>query len=182
MKKSTFTLGFALLLLALCLCACSGDTLALKETDDFLPTASPSPTASPTPTPYFEPSIEPTVEASATPTPSVSPLDDKKAYIPGTSVNLRSEPSTGASVLASLGNNKAVVVTGEVDTWYRVEVDGKTGFVSKQFVKMGTAPTPTKKPTTKPSPTADNSGSQSGVTPPDEGGQVPDDANPEDEN
>ena len=44
-------------------------------------------------------------------------------------VNLRSEANTSSSILASLSNGTAVTITGVSGGWYKVSVNGKTGYV-----------------------------------------------------
>jgi uncharacterized protein YraI len=80
---------------------------------------------------------------------------------PGSTLNLRSGPSTQTSVLWSIPNGASITLTGPATNgWFPVSVNGKTGFVSAQYVNAPspanpttpTTPPPTTTPTT-PAPT-----------------------------
>lgn len=51
-------------------------------------------------------------------------------------VNVRVEPSTESSenIMASLTKGDVVTVTGETSQWFQVNINGNTGYVSKQFL------------------------------------------------
>ena len=51
-------------------------------------------------------------------------------------VNLRSEANTSSSILASLSNGTAVTITGVSGGWYKVSVNGKTGYVHPDYVQV----------------------------------------------
>lgn len=53
-----------------------------------------------------------------------------------TTVNFRSEPSTSSSVLASLPNGATVTVLGSSNGWYNVTYNGKTGYVSADYLTV----------------------------------------------
>lgn len=58
------------------------------------------------------------------------------------SVNLRAEPNTTSKVLTSLKNGTAVTITGQSNDWYKVQVNGKVGFVRNDLLeKTEAAPT-----------------------------------------
>ncbi|MCM3169686.1 SH3 domain-containing protein [Peribacillus frigoritolerans] len=52
----------------------------------------------------------------------------------GSSLNMRSAASASASIIAKLVNNTAVTVYSESNGWSRVTANGKTGFVSTQYL------------------------------------------------
>ncbi len=59
----------------------------------------------------------------------------KTAYIKYDTVNLRKTASTSSKVLAKLKLNDEVTIIEDVDSvWYKVEVDGKTGYISKELL------------------------------------------------
>jgi cell wall-associated NlpC family hydrolase len=59
----------------------------------------------------------------------------KTGYISATTVNFREEASTSSTVIKKLTKNTEVEILGQVsDEWYKITVDGKTGFVSLQYV------------------------------------------------
>ncbi|EMA6343172.1 enterotoxin EntFM [Bacillus cytotoxicus] len=66
------------------------------------------------------------------------------------SLNVRTGPSTSHTVLGSVHKGKVVQVVGEVQDWFKVNYNGGTGYVSKDFVtKGGTAvSSQTEKPAT----------------------------------
>ena len=53
----------------------------------------------------------------------------------GSSLRLRSEPSTASSVVTTLDKSVAVaILDGSVDGWYRVAYNGSTGYVSADYL------------------------------------------------
>ncbi|MGL5312829.1 MAG: SH3 domain-containing protein [Peptostreptococcaceae bacterium] len=50
-------------------------------------------------------------------------------------LNVRSGPSTKYGVIGSLRRNNSVNVTGSSNGWYRVNVNGREGYISGQYVK-----------------------------------------------
>ena len=70
-------------------------------------------------------------------------------------VNLRSEANTSSSILASLSNGTAVTITGVSGGWYKVSVNGKTGYVHPDYVQVSKAfPLPPAPRRTAPAATA----------------------------
>ncbi len=60
------------------------------------------------------------------------------AVVTGSDVNLREGPGTTYRILDCLPWGATVTVTDQSDdTWFAVEVDGQTGFMSAQFLKIG---------------------------------------------
>lgn len=49
-------------------------------------------------------------------------------------VNLRSEANTSSSILTSLSNGTAVTITGVSGGWYKVSVNGKTGYIKADYI------------------------------------------------
>jgi uncharacterized protein YraI len=64
---------------------------------------------------------------------------------PGSTLNLRSSPSTGAQVLGSIPNGGTISITGPaVNGWFPVVYNGRTGYASAQYIKPpATSTTPT---------------------------------------
>ena len=51
------------------------------------------------------------------------------------SLNVRSGPGTSYGVITKVDGGAAVTITGQADNgWYRIEIDGQTGFVSDDYV------------------------------------------------
>lgn len=55
--------------------------------------------------------------------------------ITGNNVNLRSAASTNSDVIGSLSKGTTVTKLGEEGDWYKVDANGKTGYVSSQFAQ-----------------------------------------------
>jgi cell wall-associated NlpC family hydrolase len=53
-----------------------------------------------------------------------------------TTVNLRSEPSTSSTVLASLKNGTTVAVTGVTKGWFNVTYNGTSGYVHPDYINF----------------------------------------------
>jgi|GEM_PF-6096339 hypothetical protein len=105
----------------------------------------------------------------STPTrPSQSGTSTEQFYtvVASQAVNVRSEPSTSASVVTSLRPDTIVDVVDEVEgsavsgntIWYEIELDGDIAYIHSSLVQLRTArptatPTPTRTPTPRPQPT-----------------------------
>lgn len=75
--------------------------------------------------------------------------------VTGSSVNVRSGPSTSASVLGSLHKGDGVEIISQNGDFYRIVYDGGTAYISASYVRVtGTVATSTPRPTATP-----NSGS-----------------------
>lgn len=110
----------------------------------YTPTATNTPTASRTPSPT------PTPTASATDTPSPTPTASATlaplAVVNGTqNINLRSEPSTSATVVTQVAPNTPVSVIGEdaAGEWLNVRLtDGVEGWIRADLLDVIGTPTP----------------------------------------
>lgn len=71
------------------------------------------------------------------------------------SLKLREGPGTAATVLGQYKEGTAVTILQDFDhEWYKVNVDGKTGFMMKKYLSpLGPGVTPTPKPAPTPRPT-----------------------------
>jgi mannosyl-glycoprotein endo-beta-N-acetylglucosaminidase len=58
----------------------------------------------------------------------------KYVNISGGTLNLRSSPSTGASIVATLSKGTVVTVYSEANGWSKVSANGKDGYVSSSFL------------------------------------------------
>ena len=67
-------------------------------------------------------------------------------------VNMRSGPSTSASVIVTLSEGSVVTLIEKTNSeWFKVKTsDGLTGYVSSQYLAKGSGPSPTPTPTPKP--------------------------------
>lgn len=113
-----------------------------SATDEPVQTANTA-TVTPAPTPVPTP----------VPTPTPDPIESIgywAAHINRNGVNLRSEPNTSSEVIKKLNLGEKVFLTGKLEGWYRVMYNETTGFVSEDFITLGSFATPTPKPTPKP--------------------------------
>lgn len=60
-------------------------------------------------------------------------------YVSADIVNIREQPSTEATIIGSLGEGDAVTVVGETAQWFKINILGNIGYVSKAFL-VNTAP------------------------------------------
>ena len=74
------------------------------------------------------------------------------ALVTGSDVNLREGPGTNYRILDCLPWGSSVTVTDQSDdTWYEVEADGQTGFMSAQYLEIQDAQAPEVELTQQPS-------------------------------
>ena len=66
-------------------------------------------------------------------TPTVTNLN-KTGYVDAEGLIIREEPSTSSKEIDSLSRNDKVEITGEVDGWYQIKLNGKTGYVSSKYI------------------------------------------------
>ncbi|MCL1896230.1 MAG: SH3 domain-containing protein [Clostridiales bacterium] len=76
-------------------------------------------------------------EPDKKPDPEKPETKDGTVNTPGTTLNVRSGPSTSAAIIASLKHGDKVTVTDENTSWYKLTVGGKTGYVNKAFINLG---------------------------------------------
>ena len=112
----------------------------------------PAPTAVPvTPLPTASIAPTPTLAPTPSPTPDYELTDVKnvEGYVGALSVNLRAGPGTQYKVIGEYVCNTLLTILAKTEDWYQVELDGKTGFMLKEYIGVGAIPTPTPKPTAK---------------------------------
>ena len=68
-----------------------------------------------------------------------SPLVYGIGFVNASGLNLRSQPSTGSTVLATANSGECVVVLGQEDGWYRVNYNLQEGYMSADFLSVSTA-------------------------------------------
>lgn len=66
---------------------------------------------------------------------SVAMAASQPAQIAGTKVNVRTSPDTSSSVITQLSNSRVSIVDKSND-WYKISFNGKTGWVSSDYVKV----------------------------------------------
>ncbi len=131
------------------------------------------PIATPTPEPMSEPTSESTSEPTTEPvsTPTVQPDETVPdgyelrevqigTIISQLNVNMRKGAGTGYGTIRQLTPGTTFIVTGEIDGWYGIELDGELGYVTAEYVEVKSEvrvmpiPTATPVPTATPEPTA----------------------------
>ncbi len=135
-------------------------TPTLTGTPDPGNTPTPTPTPTVTPTPSVTPTPTATPTPSATPTPTATPTPIQYTYREMNTemyvlnqVNVRKQPDADSELLDKLKKDTKVTVTAQCieNNWYRISYDGKTGYVSNNYLTKTAPPTPT--PTVTPTPT-----------------------------
>ena len=132
MKKAGLVAAF--LVFALCIPGCG-----FKEGADAVVTVvKATPTPLPTPTPAATPTPEPTPTPAIVTeqTPSGLVIEVKNGtYMANADLNMRTDASAEAEFVIGIPNGTELSSTGVVENgWVRVEYDGKTGFVSGDYV------------------------------------------------
>ena len=118
-------------------------------------TSTPPLTAAATTPPPTTQAPEPTPELTPEPTPeyTLTNVKDVSGYVGARSVNLRAGPGREYEVVAEFTINAPLTIKAKTEEWYQVEIGGQMGFMLKEFIGVGSIPTPTPKPTKKPAAT-----------------------------
>lgn len=77
---------------------------------------------------------ETTTPTTNTDTTTTTQQERRVGYINSENVNFRQSNSTSSSIIQRLAINTEVGILSETDTWYQVEINGVTGYVSKDYV------------------------------------------------
>lgn len=81
-----------------------------------------------------------TLSAYAEETYQVEEVQLQGTITTNSTLNVRSGPGKNYDVIAKVGNDTVLTITGKADNgWYQVEIDGKTGFVSDAYVNASSA-------------------------------------------
>ena len=79
--------------------------------------------------------VSTTTETPATEEPKASVKSiSKTGYVDAEGLVVREEASTSSKELDCLSRNDKVEITGEVDGWYQIKLNGKTGYVSAKYI------------------------------------------------
>ena len=79
--------------------------------------------------------VSTTTETAATEEPKASVKSiSKTGYVDAEGLVVREEASTSSKELDCLSRNDKVEITGEVDGWYQIKLNGKTGYVSAKYI------------------------------------------------
>lgn len=99
----------------------------------------------------------PTTGSTPPPATAPSPYGTSTTNTQGANLNLRSSGSLSASIIGKIPDKSQITITGAaVNGWYPVTYQGKSGFVSAQYVNPFTPSTPSdpSTPTTPPPSTS----------------------------
>ena len=94
--------------------------------------------------------------AAAEPQPAVD-TSAGNATVTGGTINVRTGPGTSYSCIAQVGSGKRVTLLAAANGWYKMEFDGKTGYISGDYVSPDdgvTAALPAEAPQAAPEPAA----------------------------
>ena len=61
---------------------------------------------------------------------------DSTGVVTASKLNVRKGPSTKYSRIGSFNTNKKITILGQSNNWYKVNLNGKEGWVSKKYVKV----------------------------------------------
>lgn len=95
-----------------------------------------------------------TATPKVTAKPTLTPKPTQKAttlncygIVTGSVVNMREQPNTDSSILTELCKDTCVQVQASQNGFYKVRINGKTGYVSSNYMKLvSSSPSPTPKP------------------------------------
>ncbi len=77
-----------------------------------------------------------TTTTTTTSTATTTTSNGFKASVIGTSVRLRSQPNTSSATLGYYSNGVSLTALGSVNGWYKISYNGKTGYMSAQYVRI----------------------------------------------
>ncbi|MDY3206390.1 SH3 domain-containing protein [Clostridium baratii] len=110
-----------------------------KEKDKVKPETKPvdnketKPAVKPEVKPETKPATKPVVKPEVKPVVIKTKVGTINVH---TYLNVRSGASTRTSVIGSLGRNAKVTITGEQGNFFKINYNGRTGYVSKDYVKV----------------------------------------------
>lgn len=79
-------------------------------------------------------------EPPANPPAKETSFKKKDGYVNAQSLNMREKPSTDADIVKEFSKGQKLKIVGETDDWYKVKIDGTTGYMTKEFVAVGDPP------------------------------------------
>lgn len=80
-----------------------------------------------------------TTEEQTTDDPTTEPEEtttelNKTGYVSAEGLIVREEPTTDSKEIDSLSRNDKVKIVGQTGNWYKIDLDGKTGYVSAKYI------------------------------------------------
>lgn len=77
---------------------------------------------------------EPTTDVTtAKPEETITELN-KTGYVSADGLRVRKEPTTNSEEIDSLSRNNKVKIIGQTGKWYKIDLNGKTGYVSAKYI------------------------------------------------
>lgn len=100
-------------------------------------------------------------ESHSTPKPSSTPkpknnYKEKDGCVDTRSLNQKAESSANPDVVKEFSKCQTFKIVGETDGWYKVVIGSVTGYMTKDYMSLGTPPKPTEAPTRGNSGTSEN--------------------------
>lgn len=78
---------------------------------------------------------------------AASSSDNTQGYIDADSLNLRAKPNKKSKIIDEYERGQTVLIIGKDGDWYKVEVDGNTGYMLKKYISVGDGATRSNKTT-----------------------------------
>lgn len=80
-----------------------------------------------------------TTDESTTDDPTTKPEEtttelNKTGYVSADGLRVRKEPTTDSEEIDSLSKNDKVKIIGQTGNWYKIDLEGKTGYVSAKYI------------------------------------------------
>lgn len=132
--------------------AMPGDPAALEVSDEPSKTEEPGESETPKVTEAPKATEKPEKTEEPEKEYTVKDIDDERGYVYAKSINLREGPGRDYDIIKEYEQYDTLTVTGKSGDWYQVKIGSRTGFMLKEYVKLGEVPKETPKPTPKPTP------------------------------
>ncbi|WP_455538923.1 SH3 domain-containing protein [Terrisporobacter sp.] len=66
----------------------------------------------------------------------INPRAIGSGQITSANLNVRSGPSTSSSIIGTLNSNQTVEILGKSSNWYKIDYNGKEGYISSSYIKL----------------------------------------------
>lgn len=76
---------------------------------------------------------EQTTDVTTKPEETITELN-KTGYVSADGLRVRKEPTTDSEEIDSLSKNDKVKIIGQTGNWYKIDLDGKIGYVSSKYI------------------------------------------------
>lgn len=77
---------------------------------------------------------EPATDVATTKPEETTTELNKTGYVSADGLRVRKEPTTDSEEIDSLSKNDKVKIIGQTGNWYKIELDGKIGYVSAKYI------------------------------------------------